>query len=320
MKILAIGTSLIDTTFETKEGILIDNKKDLTRQKLVGFELGAKIEPKKIYKTFGGGALNVATNFALQNCQTNILSALGNDNFGKEILENLKTKKISIELIQYSNNSTAYSFIIKYTSQENKHTIFINRGASLDLKIDLDKLPKITNDLDLIYLNSLSGKNSLINIHKIFSYKKKFKNLKIAWNPGGEQIKLGLNKFSAVLLQTDYLMLNKDEAIEFLGAETTNPCALIKNLKMHCSGIILLTDGEKGAYAMQNNKIYFEKGIKTKALDTTGVGDAYNSTFVYCQLKGLAIEKSLELASYQASSVLKQVGAQNGLIKLKNKS
>jgi ribokinase len=320
MNILTIGTSLIDTTFETKEGILIDNKQDLTRQKLIGFELGAKIESKKIYKTFGGGALNTATNFALQNCQTSILSALGNDNFSKEILEDLKKKKINSNLIQFSDLSTAYSFIIKYASQDNKHTIFINRGASLDLKIDLDKLPKVKNNFDLIYLNSLSGKKSLINIHKIFNYKNKFKDLKIAWNPGGEQIKLGLNKFSNVLLQTDFLMLNKDEAIEFLGSETTNPRALIKNLKIHCPGTVLLTDGEKGAYAMQNNKIYFEKGIKTKALDTTGVGDAYNSTFIYCQLKDLDIKKSLELASTQASSIIKQVGAQNGLIKLKTKN
>jgi 1-phosphofructokinase len=79
---------------------------------------------------------------------------------------------------------------------------------------------------------------------------------------------------------------------------------------------IVITDGEHGAYAYDGQKIYWQDVIKPKKKeDTTGLGDAFGASFVTgLLLYDSDIKKSLWLAANNASSVLSQQGAQNGLL------
>ena len=47
--IITIGGATEDITFYTSEGVLINNKKDLTNQKLLAFEYGAKVKIDKFF-------------------------------------------------------------------------------------------------------------------------------------------------------------------------------------------------------------------------------------------------------------------------------
>ena len=49
--IIAIGGAVEDITFYTNEGVLLDNQKNLFKQKLLAFEYGAKIKIDNIAKT-----------------------------------------------------------------------------------------------------------------------------------------------------------------------------------------------------------------------------------------------------------------------------
>ena len=46
--ILTIGGVMRDIIFLTTEGLVVENLKDVLRQRLIGFELGAKIYVKNI--------------------------------------------------------------------------------------------------------------------------------------------------------------------------------------------------------------------------------------------------------------------------------
>jgi len=48
-QIITIGGATRDITFFTKEGILIDNHRDVLRQKLLAFEYGAKIRVDRFH-------------------------------------------------------------------------------------------------------------------------------------------------------------------------------------------------------------------------------------------------------------------------------
>jgi len=70
-----------------------------------------------------------------------------------------------------------------------------------------------------------------------------------------------------------------------------------------------------GAYIYDGKQIYFEKASKQKSIDTTGAGDAFNSSF----LAGLIIynndiKKSLKLAILRSGNVVSNIGAQSGLL------
>jgi len=197
--------------------------------------------------------------------------------------------------------------------------LFAFRGANEDLKIDGAVLENLR--ADWIYLSSLSGKSSAGVLNKVFGTAKK-QQIKVAWNPGSQQIKLGLEELSPFLKNTQVLILNKDEAIELVmrekGEGVVNSKNLILELSKYCPGIILVTEGENGAHAFYVKRFYFEEVKSVKKMDTTGVGDAFGSTFVWAYefFKG-DIQAALEVASINAAAVITKQGAQKGLLNKK---
>ncbi len=347
MKILTIGGATQDITFQTKEGVLIKNPQDLFRQQLLGFELKAKINIKQADFSFGGGAANTAVNFARLGNSVTTLICVSNDAIGQEIIKNLKEHKVKIDLIQKldekksslastSISRSGLSFVINAKHLEQEHILFTYRGTNDNLKIDLDQLIGRTNNrtqkFDLIYLTSLSGCNAKNNLNKIFRYKNKLPKdkTKIVWNPGNEQIGLRLRELKRYLNATDIFIVNKDEGMEIccvnqrsvisdqekqINKKMINPRDLLKKLSEHCPKIIAITDGDNGAYCYYDKHIYFEPAIKIKEKDTTGVGDAFGSTFSWAlEYTNYNIQKSLQMAIKNAGAVLKKVGAQNGLL------
>ena len=316
MKILTIGGAVQDTTINTKEGQLIKNSKDLTRQKLLAFEFGAKVNIPDVEFFFGGGASNTAINFANLGENVHTLICVGEDGVGQAIVKNLKEKSIKTNLIQTSEKVSGFSFVINAKNLGEEHTLFTHRGANEDLKIELDELTK--NKFDLIYLSSLSGKGHKNNLPKVFNYKKRYKDTQIAWNPGNLQIKLGLNNLKQFLETTDFVIVNKDEAIELcmsVEKETTNPRDLLKKIREYCPNTIVITDGSNGAYCYHEKEIHYTSSCSVNVKDTTGVGDAFGSTFVWAMLNHYIPEKSLEIAIKNACSVLQHTGAQLGFLK-----
>lgn len=321
--ILTIGSALKDITLITPEGTLLNNSKNLTAQKLLAFEFGAKINIHQAYFTFGGGAHNSAVAFAKLNQKVSILTSLSDDAMGQEIQLNLKKYNINQKLIQNSSLPSPLSCIINNQAKAGEHVIFIYRGANEDLKINLDKIfnrQNKKNNFDLIYLNSLVGKNAKNNLAEIFKTKISWPQIMLAWNPGSEQIKLGLSALKNYLQKTDVLLLNKDEAIELClnysqEQNLNNPRILLKILSNYTLGTIIITDGANGVYALEKNKIFYAPSQKIKAIDTTGVGDAFGSAFVWAYLlMKFDLEKSLRLGTKNSLSVIKKIGAQAGLL------
>jgi len=54
-KITTVGSGVMDIMFKTAEGVLIDNRQDPTKQRLMGFEYGAKLVSNDVNFCYGGG-------------------------------------------------------------------------------------------------------------------------------------------------------------------------------------------------------------------------------------------------------------------------
>ncbi|PIR13629.1 hypothetical protein COV49_01600 [Candidatus Falkowbacteria bacterium CG11_big_fil_rev_8_21_14_0_20_39_10] len=315
---ITIGGATEDITFFTREGILIDNKKDILRQKLLAFEYGAKMKIDKSYSTFGGGAANAAVNLAGLGFKTVALVAIGEDQRGERVLENLEKRKVDIRMVQkIKNHETGFSFILINPEK----IVFSNRAANEELRIRSQELKNLKR-AEWAFITSLSGKWEEV-LRKVFSVK----DLKIAWNPGHVQLKAGTRRIGRFLRKTKVLFVNKDEAIELVISRANNKNKgfkylnntrnLFMEIKKMGPEITVITDGEKGADAYDGINFYHQGILKErKRMDVTGVGDAFNSSF----LAGLKIyhgdiQKAMHLGVKVTSSVIGQQGAQNGLLK-----
>jgi len=316
---ITIGGATEDITFYTDEGVLINNRADLTRQKLLAFEYGAKVKVDKSFSGFGGGAANAAVGLSNFGFRTACLCAVGKDSRGQRILNNFQKRGVEASLAQKVKNiETGFSFLL--VGPANEHIVFSNRAANNQLRIANCEL-RIMAAAKWIYLTSLSGKWRPI-LDKIFSLEK----VKIAWNPGHRQVLTGLKGIGKYFKKTTCLIVNKDEAVELAMSlkkyKTKSRLFFnnVKNLLLLLSAygpkIVLITGGRQGADAISGGKIYHQPIIKEKRLaDTTGVGDAFGSAFIAgLELYKQDVKKSLLLAARNAASVVSLPGAQNGLL------
>jgi sugar/nucleoside kinase (ribokinase family) len=318
---ITIGGVAEDITFYTDEGLVIDNQKDILRQRLLAFEYGAKIEMDKVQSFFGGGAANVAVCLARLGFKVAHLGAIGDDERGQRIIKNFKKHKVDVSLDQIVKGAkSSFSFII--VGKDKERIIFFSREAESQLSIINYQLSIIKNS-KLVYITSLSGKWKN-NLDKIFSVDE----IKIAWNPGNAQLQSGLRVLGKYLKKTAVFIVNKDEALELVLSkkefkdktpdwlnEEKNLLAVLKN---EGPKIVVVTNGREGAHVYDGEKFYFHGILKDiKMVDATGVGDAFGSSFVAgLELYQGDINKAITLGLKNARGVVSQAGAQNGLIKL----
>ncbi|MCK4554445.1 hypothetical protein KAU19_05830 [Candidatus Parcubacteria bacterium] len=321
--VITIGGATEDITFYTSEGILIDNTKDILKQKLLAFEYGAKIQIDKAYSTFGGGAANAAVCLSRLGLNVASLVAIGDDGRGELIERNLKKYGVDISLAQKVKGiESGFSFLL--VGQSNEHIVFSNRAANTKLQITEEDLENLKY-ANWIYITSLSGKwrDVLRNIFLV-------QGIKIAWNPGHIQLHLGVRAISKYFEKTKVLIVNKDEATELVLSDeqykNKNLKFLnnIKNLLTIIKGwgpeIVVITNGKYGADAYDGRKFYHQDILQEKKReDTTGVGDAFGSTFIAgLELYNGNIKKAMQLSVKNTASVIGQQGAQNGLLTKKD--
>ena len=84
----------------------------------------------------------------------------------------------------------------------------------------------------------------------------------------------------------------------------------VTNFSKALGKIIVVTRGDKGAIAIQGDRIV-ECGIKSglKIVDLTGAGDLFAAGFLHGHVNNLSLKESLEKGTEMSSKVIQQIGA-----------
>lgn len=317
--IIAVGGATVDISFPAREGTIVDNRRDLLRQKLLAFEAGAKISIDYYRQSFGGGATNVAVNLAHSGFSVACLAAIGQDGYGRDIADNLKQKGVLVSSLQEpKGRASGASFII--VSDTGERLVFSYRGANDHLAVTAAAQEEIGR-ADWVYIATLSHDWKRV-LPKIFSVS----GPRFAWNPGLSQCQAGAQALSRYLRRTDMFALNRDEALELLlntEKYKGQPRAfwddignLLKAIFSFGPKLVVITDGPQGAYAYAGDRVYYQHTAKEKRrVDATGVGDRFNSSLLASLiLSGGDIKVALSAASRCAAAKVADFGAQAGLV------
>jgi ribokinase len=303
VKVITFGAGTQDVFLMGKA---LTAKRDVrTHDYVEVFPLGAKLELDNVIFDVGGGATNAAVTFARQGFRTEFIGKIGHDPAGTEILRVLKKEAVSTDRVAVDPRlSSGYSVLLLAPSGE--RTVLVHRGAAHELGArDMD----IRNlDADWFYISSLAGNFDLAA--KLIKHAKAH-GIKVAWNPGSAELKKA-RKVQALLANVEVLLANTQEMKEIFGGNDA------KDIMTRAFGVcpyVVMTDGAKGTYATDSNKIYFA-GLyqNVKVIDRTGAGDAFGSGFVAALAKQLPIEDALTLASANASAVVAKIGAKTGIL------
>jgi ribokinase len=149
--------------------------------------------------------------------------------------------------------------------------------------------------------------------------------VKLAFQPGTYQIKLGYNELEKIYRRAEVFLVNKEEAEKILvdagKAGPTfrgDPKSLLKKIADLGPKIVIITDGPKGSYMFDSEHYYMMPVYPDPRppLERTGCGDAWASTFVSALAMGKTPLEALVFAPINPMSVAQFIGSQEGLLRL----
>ncbi|NQV12923.1 MAG: carbohydrate kinase family protein [Parcubacteria group bacterium] len=323
--IITIGSATRDVFLLSKDFRSRKSQNFLSGQAFC-FDVGAKVEMDDIFFATGGGGTNSAATFARFGLKCACVSKIGDDPGGRASLEDLTKLKIDTRFIKKSSqDNTAYSVIISTPTVG--RTILVYRGASKRFQptdIPWTKLSQAR----WLYITSLGGNVGLL---KRIVNSAQQSGVKIALNPGSGELKNGLTRLKPILSKVDALLLNEEEARGLLKVDKRESKKNIarKLSEVVAGGIVVITRGNAGVVVAaagpsagepacpvgRAGKYYQAGTLGGKIVERSGAGDAFGSGFITGLIKKDSVEYAIQLGSANANSVIKYLGAKNGLLK-----
>lgn len=280
-KIVVIGSCNIDVTVEcerwAKPGETIFGK-------------GLTISP-------GGKGANQAVAAARLGAEVAMVGCVGDDVYGKLMLEALEKNNINTDYIKVlpgENSGTAH-----ITVAENDNSIIVIKAANDLVAPDLvDEAWEVIAQADMVLLQ-----------HEIPAATNTYVIEKCA--AAGVPVLLNPAPVAPVpqelLDKVTYLTPNEHEAaVLFAGQGKAD--ILGRN-----QGKVIMTLGSKGVAYAEKGQVYNVPGFKVQPVDTTGAGDTFNGAFAVARANGKSMYDSISFANAAAALSVQKMGAQSGM-------
>ncbi len=310
---ITFGGATRDIFFKTAKGVIFPDPED-AEEKMLAFKYGQKIITDNAYFSFGGGAFNAAVSMAKSGLKVAAHINVGRDESAYSIVQQLKFLGIDTSLVMTDpENHTAMSILV---IDKKDHVAFLHRGANNYLKTPpADKL----KNTKWFFITSLTGESAKM-LPDLIDFAST-NNIKVALNPGSAQLKGDCRQLKALIEKIELLILNREEAETLICSNEAceiiedNNVLLSKAQKLGAKRVII-TEGAKGSYYTDSELVNFEPAFKENgvAVDTTGAGDAFGSTFMANIIQGASTPLAQKRAAVNAASVTEYIGAQEGLL------
>jgi ribokinase len=305
---VAIGDIVTDAFIELsdKDAKVICSEDGRACQLSMNF--GAKLPYKEVTVIPAvGNSPNAAVSANRLGLKAALYANIGNDRNGKDCLDALRQEGISTEyVVQNEGMNSNYHYVLRYGAER---TILIKHEEYPY------KLPVFLEPPRWLYFSSV-GDNSLPFHHEIAAYVRDNPETKLVLQPGTFQIRLGYEALKDLYKVTEIFFCNKEEAQEILSTSDNNVGNLLKGLRVLGPKIPVITDGPKGAYALDGDDVWFMPIYPDPAppVDRTGAGDSFASTFTAAIALGLDVKTALSWGPINSMSVVQYIGAQKGLL------
>lgn len=263
-------------------------------------------------KKIGGAPANFAyhvSQFGLPSC---VVSAIGDDVLGKEIIENFTSKGLDqlIAEVPYPTGTVQVEIdqtgIPLYDIKENV------AWDNIPYTEHLDALAKRTK---AVCFGSLAQRNvvSRETINHFLDTMPKDDDSLIVFDVNLRQGFYNKEILCKSMQNCNILKINDEELITvsrmfgYPGIDLQDKCWILRgkyNLKM-----LILTCGINGSYVFTPGNVSFQPTPKVEVADTVGAGDSFTAAFIASILKGKSVTEAHSIAVKTSAFVCTQKGA-----------
>ena len=251
--------------------------------------------------------MNVAIHLTYNNFSPLVISRVGSDDLGNELLLFLREKHVSTEWIQVDR--THLTGVVK-ADISNKHdvTYKIIEPVAWDYIQYDEQVAELVAKSDVFIYGSLAARNqttreTLLQYLKLAKLKVMDVNLRPPYYRSA--------RVQELLQYADIAKMNHQELEEIAGwfNWTGNQQEQMQTLKLHFGlQLLMVTRGDKGAAVVTAAGYQEHAGYPVEVEDTIGSGDAFLATF----LKGYLQEESIQHVLARACLIGAYVATQKG--------
>ena len=278
------------------------------------------IQEGNSFKPFPGGApTNFAVGVSRLGLKCKMISCVGNDIFGKALLNKMAEEGVDTSYVKTINDRTTLAFV--QLDERGTPRFFFYRCADKKItKEDIDE--NIFKEAMLFHFGSLSLTETSLRetlFHCLDLAKRNNVTISFIPNIREDLWKKEYDKYlQRVLNYIDIMILSKSE-FDYITkniaeiAEKNFEEAAKEIIGRYKIKVMAITLGEDGAAMVTENSFLKRPAFKVNVVDTTGAGDAFASAFVYAFLEGFEPEKMLNFANAAAAISITKKGAMSAL-------
>ena len=250
--------------------------------------------PGKIEYSSGGVGRNICENLARLGVNTSLLSVVGRDDAGKNILTELNRINVDSSRVLITDGITPHYLAIL---DETRDMYVAISDMELIKNIDKDyveKNKKIIENAEFTVMDTNLEEETLDYV---------LKNLKGKFLIDGVSTKKVM-KIKDLLDKIYFLKVNIYEAQALSGLETDNIDRLGEDLINKGLESLVITAGGQGSYYFEKDFKMMRKPREVKVLSASGAGDAFMAGYAYGLYNDLEIEERMATAEAAARIAL----------------
>ena len=302
--LVTIGDCAIDAFLKVDEATVTRDKNG--ENPLLCFRFGDKIPYRELYLLSAGNANNVSVGSSRLGLRTGYYGTVGHDHNSHVILNALREEKVDVSFMHIQKGMQTNFHVVLWHGDE--RTILIKHQAYTY------KLPKGIDRAAWLYLTSI-GKNGLELHPKIEKLLKAHPGMRMGFNPGTFQLRMGAKKLAGLFSRTEILFVNKEEA-EMLVGRNEEIVKLAHALHAMGPRTVVITDGLNGSYCLDSEEFYSIGIYPHRPIEATGAGDAFATGFLSARIHGLPVTEAMRWGARNGASVATMIGPQAGLVSL----
>ncbi|MCU7616213.1 carbohydrate kinase [Chryseobacterium sp. PBS4-4] len=262
-------------------------------------------------KKIGGAPLNLALRTASYGFPVSIISAIGNDDDGKVILDFIKENAVDgagiIVSPQYETGIVQVSL-----NERGSATYEIKFPSAWDFISADEKIMDTVNKADVFFYGSLACRND-VSQNTLFSIlnsnDKMFKVFDVNLRKPFYNIQL----LEKLMNKADFIKFNDEEILEIASEMGFKSDDLELNIKFISektnTTAICVTLGKHGSILLWNDELYRHEGYPVKVADTVGAGDSFLASLIAKLLSDQNPIDALNFASAVGALVASYSGA-----------
>jgi len=258
-------------------------------------EKGGCVFSSKPQINLGGTGANVGVALSRLGLEVSLVSAVGNDAFGREALENLKREKINTALVQVQ---TQYNTGLVFTAIDEfgERTFFVFRRDCADIHMTLEPGVLLKEKADEIFITGVSVAEGIESYQTILGFLEKNGKQRVFFDPNirspngriSEEVR---ERYMHVLRFSKVFLPNEKEILEIM-QENSLKTAIEKALEIGVKEIWVKRGKEDFLWASQEGGFAAFPTIKVSQVsDTTGAGDLFDAAIIFGSANNWSAQK-----------------------------